>query len=191
MSVGKACAVIGCESASRARSMCKLHYDRVMRIGTTEVSRPKYSSPEEAFEARTRLVESGCIEWTGAKIRSGYGTLWSGGRSVKAHRYAWERANGPIPEGMLIDHKCWNKLCVNVKHLRVVTNGQNQQNLEGPRAGSSSGIRGVYFHKPSQKWQAQIQVGGVPYYGGLHSTREEAAQVAVDLRAKHMTHSQN
>lgn len=41
------------------------------------------------------------------------------------HRVAWEATHGPIPEGMTIDHLCRNKPCVNVAHLRLLTNSEN------------------------------------------------------------------
>ena len=184
------CIVENCNKPSRARKMCVKHYNRFMVHGTTESKTPRHATPEDAFAARTRLVDSGCIEWTGAKS-CGYGNIWVDGRNTKAHRYAWERINGPIPEGLLIDHMCFNRACVNVEHLRLATQGENQQNLQGARAKGSSGIRGVYFHKLTNKWQAQIQVSGKPYYGGLHATRDEAARVAEALRAKYMPYSQN
>lgn len=46
-----------------------------------------------------------------------------------AHRFAWEMVNGPIPEGLTIDHVrergCRSKLCVEVAHLEPVTRGDN------------------------------------------------------------------
>lgn len=41
------------------------------------------------------------------------------------HRVAWEAVHGPIPEGMTLDHVCRNKPCVNVDHLRLLTNSEN------------------------------------------------------------------
>jgi hypothetical protein len=41
------------------------------------------------------------------------------------HRYIWERQNGLIPDGMVIDHICRNRACCNVDHLRVVSRAVN------------------------------------------------------------------
>jgi hypothetical protein len=38
-----------------------------------------------------------------------------------AHRWAWEQAHGPIPEGMHIHHLCGTRACVNVEHMELVS----------------------------------------------------------------------
>ncbi|MEU5322933.1 HNH endonuclease signature motif containing protein [Streptomyces sp. NPDC021056] len=44
---------------------------------------------------------------------------------VLAHRYAWELLREPIPAGLVIDHLCRNRRCVNPGHLEVVTLAEN------------------------------------------------------------------
>ena len=63
-----------------------------------------------------------CIEWPGARTPTGYGRS---GRDGYAHREAYERAKGPIPAGLEIDHLCWNRGCVNPDHLEAVTHRVN------------------------------------------------------------------
>lgn len=70
--------------------------------------------------------ESGCTSWTGGTTDSGYGSIWLGGCMVTAHRVAYVVATGEdIPVGMVLDHACRNRRCVNPDHLRIVTNRQN------------------------------------------------------------------
>jgi hypothetical protein len=42
-----------------------------------------------------------------------------------AHRIAWEAEHGPIADGMTVDHVCRNRRCINVEHLRLLTNLAN------------------------------------------------------------------
>ena len=61
-----------------------------------------------------RIVElpTGCLEWTGATDRSGYGRIMGVNQGTMfTHRLAWELANGPIPEGLHVLHHCDNPPC--------------------------------------------------------------------------------
>ena len=60
---------------------------------------------------------SGCWTWTGSKCSNGYGQIYVNGRLQQAHRVAWELANGPIPPGFWVLHRCDNRACVLVAHL--------------------------------------------------------------------------
>ena len=67
---------------------------------------------------------SDCIEWKGS-LSLGYGRVWRKGKELKAHRVAWEEANGPIPDDMCVCHRCNNKACVNPDHLYLASKRQN------------------------------------------------------------------
>ena len=71
---------------------------------------------------------SGCTLWIGAVVR-GYGSCSFRGRSCRAHRVAWILANGEIPAGMCVLHRCDNPSCVNVAHLRLGTQYANMQDM--------------------------------------------------------------
>lgn len=74
----------------------------------------------------------------GGKSALGYGFIWSKphGRSLQAHRVSWEIANGPIPEGLVIDHLCRNPSCVNPEHLEPVTVAENTRRGLAPVVGA-------------------------------------------------------
>lgn len=69
---------------------------------------------------------SGCWLWLGSVSGRGYGRIQAGGKSRAAHRVSYEEATGTtIPEGMLCDHKCRTRLCINPDHLRIVDSRTN------------------------------------------------------------------
>ena len=70
------------------------------------------------------LVGSDCWRWLGAR-NSGYGIFYSNGVLVRAHRWSYERAIGPIPEGLVLDHLCRVRECVNPWHLDPKTIAEN------------------------------------------------------------------
>lgn len=71
---------------------------------------------------------AGCWIWNLFIDASGYGSVRSAGRTWYAHRFAWTVLRGPIPEGMHIDHLCFQPSCVNPDHLRVVQPLVNMRN---------------------------------------------------------------
>jgi hypothetical protein len=69
----------------------------------------------------------GCWLWMGS--RNNYGQFWRTDikRKVMAHRFAYELEVGPVPEGLMLDHLCRQRYCVNPRHLEPVTNQENQR----------------------------------------------------------------
>jgi hypothetical protein len=69
--------------------------------------------------------DSGCWVWTGYKYGNGYSAISWRGKQVLGHRLAYEELVGPIPAGLVIDHLCCVKACINPQHLEPVTSGEN------------------------------------------------------------------
>ena len=176
------CSIEGCDKRHLARGFCNRHYQNWRRTGVPTTATARYYTPEDAFRAYTEW-SGDCLLWTGGKTKSGYGSLNTGGTNLRAHRYAWERANGPIPEGMYVDHLCWNRACVNVDHLRLATPQQNGWYREGANRNSTTGIRGVHMRRG--KFRAAVHVDGEPRFLGTFATEEEAARVVREFRARH------
>jgi len=97
---------------------------------------PKWNRTRESlfWEKVDRRGDTECWEWRGASNR-GYGYLYTGwaeradgtrhDRFTQAHRFSYELMVGPIPPGLVIDHLCLNKGCVNPAHLEPVTIAEN------------------------------------------------------------------
>lgn len=71
------------------------------------------------------VTESGCWNWRGQITAKGYGRALIRGNYWFAHRLAWTITHGPIPDGLTVDHICWNTRCVNPDHLQLLTLGAN------------------------------------------------------------------
>lgn len=78
-----------------------------------------------------------CIPWDGELDRDGYGRSGSGrSHSQVAHVAEWEEATGErIPEGMSLDHVCENRTCINLRHLDLVSWGENSRRRWGKPRG--------------------------------------------------------
>lgn len=71
------------------------------------------------------IQENGCWLWVGGHLPGGYGSVYDGKRTVRAHRLMYQRMRGPIPEGLTLDHLCRTRDCVNPWHCEPVTSRVN------------------------------------------------------------------
>lgn len=79
------------------------------------------------FMDKVDYQRGGCWEWKAHRQNRGYGTFWTGTSKMLAHRVSWEWSTGkPIDDGLVIDHLCRNKACVNPNHLEPVTDYENR-----------------------------------------------------------------
>jgi hypothetical protein len=93
-------------------------------------SRECYGNPgRRSIESIFALVKidpiTGCHEWQGFRDTRGYGRTRLMGKRQLVHRIVWEHKNGPVPEGLELDHLCRNTRCCNPEHLRAVTSTVN------------------------------------------------------------------
>ncbi len=98
----------------------------------------------QRFWKKVRVIPcGGCWEWTASLNDSGYGQINVGGRPARAHRVAYEFVVGPIPDGLVIDHLCRNRTCVNPSHMEVVTRGENVRRGVGPARAAAKRLNRV------------------------------------------------
>lgn len=130
-----------------------------------------------------------CWLWTAATDDDGYGRFWFNGRMVQAHRYAYERYVGVIPDGVGLDHKCRVRHCVNPAHLRPGGQVENMQNTD-LRADNKSGHRGVSWNTRLGKWHARVKHSGKLHHVGYFEDPEAAGRAAKDKRIELFTHNE-
>ena len=177
----KACSIDGCTNKLLARSWCRKHYYRWKRTGDPNKVH-RYMDHREALEQYPRQ-QGDCLVWTGPLTKTGYGQINIDGQTILVHRFVWAQSRGPLSRDVELDHKCHNRACIRIDHLRIATRSQNTSNKAGPRTDNrNSGVRNVY--KAKNGWTVQIVKDGVQHYFGLHSTIEEAASVAEGMRLK-------
>ncbi|HBY3954596.1 MULTISPECIES: HNH endonuclease [Klebsiella pneumoniae complex] len=106
---------------------------------------------------------------------SGYVVVSSGEMKILVHRAIWIFDEGPIPDGMFIDHINHIRHDNRKVNLRLVTHAQNQKN-QSMHSNNISGVNGVRRDERSGKWAAFIKTKGRSIRLGLFNTLEDAAQ---------------
>lgn len=176
------CQFSGCTKARWRKGHCLGHYSQLKRFGECSEIRDFLGIDGDlADRINSKIQQSGdCWEWIGARNTSGYGTIRIDGRTPCAHRIIWELLNGPVPDGLELDHQCWNAACVNPAHLKPVTHKQNVEN-QRPGGWGKLGIRGVRQTGKS-RYSVFVRHEDKQRCYGSFATKEEAAEVARAVR---------
>lgn len=118
------CSIDGCEKLMFARGWCSTHYHRGRVHGDPLWEPIRLTSQERFWPKVDRRGDNECWPFLAYLNRDGYGQFHGEGE-VLAHRFAYRVLVGPIPEGLTLDHLCFNKACVNPAHLEPVTINEN------------------------------------------------------------------
>lgn len=200
--MNKVCSFIPCGRTVQAKELCSSHYwqqwsgrpltalrkDSPPRARAVRTPKPK-PTRAELFWSKVDKTDT-CWLWTAGRCgrERQYGKFGVGyPETTLAHRWAYEDANGPIPDGMQVDHVCRVTLCVNPAHLRIVTNKQNHENIVAQRD-SKTGVRGVYYDHRGY-YYVQVTHNGKRHCGRTYSSLDEAELAAIALRNSLYTHN--
>lgn len=186
------CKVDQCDKPIKSKdNVCSMHRARWSRHGTFDYVGRKPVPIKDSIEERiVRASDDECWAWAGYH-NQGYAVLRRKiDGNIKVHRWVYAEYVGELIDGLVIDHACGKRGCLNPKHLRQITNRKNVENFTTPtRSHNTSGFRGVHFHRASGLWVASVNTSGrriVSY----HKTKEEAAKAAIELRLRHHTHNE-
>jgi len=107
-----------------------------------------------------------CWPWTAAQDVAGYGRLNVDGKSVLAHRLAWELENGPVPQGLCVLHRCDCPICQNPAHLFVGPHAANMHDMA--EKGRSN--------RSTSRWNAKLTRQDILQIRRLYATGEHTQQ---------------
>lgn len=114
----------------------------------------------------------------GSSSKKGYVYVGIQQKRYLAHRLIWFYVHGSWPPQQ-IDHINGVKDDNRLSNLRLATGSQNQANTSKQR-NNTTGFKGVVFHKPRNKFRAEISYQGTSINLGLFDTAEEAYKAYFD-----------
>lgn len=149
------CSIGGCENLENSRGWCRMHYMRWWRHGDPSVrlliigldfwERVDKNGPD-GFHFETGENLGPCWLWTAGVDAKGYGICSLARRACKAHRVAYERTNGPIPNDWPLDHLCRVHGCVRPSHLEAVPTRTNILRGQSPAAEAAARSECIHGH---------------------------------------------
>ncbi len=151
------------------------------------------------FEEYFRYTEDGNLVWVVRRGQRGkvgsvagskkgrYMSVTLLGSSYPVHHIIWYLHHGHLPDyskDEVIDHIDRNPFNNRIENLRLVTTSQNQQNTK-VRKDSSTGVKGVTWYKPYNKWVARIKVQKkrilLGYFDSFEEAKEARLRAEIDL----------
>lgn len=183
------CQYADCDNfvAIRKYGVCNKHYRLAKRLEGVSRGLDLEAARGEFWKYVDVRSPDECWRWRKAPHVQGHGTFWQNNVSYHAHVISYRLEHGDIPVGMLIDHKCRNRICVNPNHLHAVTPKENTENIDLYR-NNPSGYRGV-TPRGNGKWRARVGHHGQVVHIGDFDSPEEANEAVVAARLRMHTNN--
>ena len=124
----KECSVEECATPARSRGFCNAHYQKYRTYGDPLAGAP---SPSERFWAKVSKTDT-CWLWVGSKSDLGYGRVRWNGEILGTHRVVLQLVGTELIDGLVVDHLCGVKHCVNPSRLEQVTQSENVRRAPHP-----------------------------------------------------------
>ena len=131
--------------------------------------------------------QNGELHWKSLKRRAGgcndqgYIKIKINGKLYSAHRLIFVMFHGYMPN--IIDHIDGIRHNNKIENLREVTNQQNCWNRK-VESNTFSNVKGISWHKATNKWQARLTINGKQKLLGYFNDLLEAKKVLSEFRSK-------
>ena len=130
-------------------------------MATTRTKKTHWDHWTRRLTTGYQVDANGCHVWQRSRNARGYGVIWFDGKLHLAHRAAWLKAHGEWPPpGLVVDHICENKACVNPEHLRAIENWQNVRRAYPPKADPTAELK----REANRRSQAKSRGSYSPIY---------------------------
>lgn len=107
-------------------------------------NQPRYSAKNNSWMCRK------VGDLAGTRMKAGHWRVSVDRKGYLVHRLIWELFNGPLEEGLVIDHIDKNPSNNNIGNLRLVTNAVNSRN-SSMYSTNSTGVTGVTYWEPANR----------------------------------------
>lgn len=192
------CSAPDCTKPAHSGGLCSKHHSRMQRRGELEPAPLNMRGASLETQYRAKVDQRGpdeCWPWLAYRNAHGYGQFNRSPVGILAHRYGWFLANGPIPDGHVIDHtchdpaacdggkQCQHRACQNPAHMMPVSNARNASvgRRRTPQSDRTHCPQGHPYDEANTRWSTRRD--GRKHRQCRACARERAAQRAAAARA--------